>query len=151
LWYSIVPKKCLNVWKEVALRDPTPAKIANETSLSLQEAETLTRKMHEKTGWSMPNQAIIENAAERLGEVLVCAARIRDVGLQKMRENFDYDNEPDIVEAANVFLGKHRELLPKLVDDENEIAWAPEALKCLGRDYKPKNRIIPHVYVVPRG
>jgi len=82
---------------------------------------------------------------------LVCAARIRDMSLQKMRENFDYDSEPDIVEAANVFLGKHCELLPKLVDDENEIAWAPEALKCLGRDYKPKSRIIPHVYVVPRG
>lgn len=45
----------------MALRDPTPAEIANETSLSLQEAETLTRKIHEKTGWSMPNQAIIEN------------------------------------------------------------------------------------------
>jgi hypothetical protein len=72
------------------------------------------------------------------------------MGLQKMRENFDYDNEPDIVEAANVFLEKHCELLPKLVDDENEIVWAPEALKRLGRDYKPKDRIIPHVYVVPR-
>jgi hypothetical protein len=72
------------------------------------------------------------------------------MGLQKMRENFDYDSEPDIVEAANVFLEKHHELLPKLVDDENEIAWAPEALEYLGRDHKPKNRIIPHVHVVPR-
>jgi len=134
----------------VALRDPTPAEIANETSLSLQEAETLTRKMHEKTGWLMPNEAIVENAAERLGEVLVCVARICDMGLQKMRENFDYDSEPDIVEAANVFLEKHRELLPKLVDDEDGMAWAPEALECLGRDCKPKDRIIPHVYVVPR-
>ena len=81
------------------------------------------------------------NAAERLGEVLVCAARIRDLGLAQMNEDFDYDNEPEIVTAANAFLQKRPDLVPRLAnDDVRETVWSPEALKYLGGKHQPKER-----------
>jgi len=47
---------------------------------------------------------------------LVCAARIRDgkVGDDGKSEDFDYDDELEIVEEAKRFLKEYPELLPKL-------------------------------------
>jgi hypothetical protein len=147
--YSDSEKDVINaigLWEEVAFRYPTPAEIANETGLSLENAEALARKTHGTTGWFVPNQAMIENAGERLGEVLVCAARIRDLGLAQMNEDFDYDNEPEIVTAANVFLQKRPDLVPRLAnDDVRETVWSPEALKYLGGKHQPKERGRPFV------
>ncbi|MDH5391430.1 MAG: DUF2283 domain-containing protein [Candidatus Bathyarchaeota archaeon] len=41
----------------------------------------------------MPNEGIIESAGEKLGEILVCAARIHDLGLSKLKENFSYEED----------------------------------------------------------
>jgi hypothetical protein len=58
-----------------------------------------------------------------------------------MNEDFDYDNEPEIVTAASVFLQKRPDLVPRLADDDvRETVWSPEALKYLGGRHQPKER-----------
>jgi hypothetical protein len=130
-------------WREITFRCPSLGEIANEANLLPEVAESLARKTHDRTGWSMPNQAMIDSAAEQLGEVLACAARIQDLGLTRMNEDFDYDNQPEIVKAAHVFLEKYPGLVPVRVVDERgrgeQIVWSFEALKYLGRNYQPKD------------
>jgi DNA-binding transcriptional ArsR family regulator len=143
--------QAINNWRSVAFRYPTVAEIANETGLKLEDAERIANKTKDKTGWFAPNEAIIERATEKLGEVLVCAARMRDgkVGEDGKSEDFDYKNDGEIVEEAKRFLKDYPEMLPKIVDDE--VYWPEKALKYLVRNYKPKDRGIPYVAVVPRG
>ena len=58
-----------------------------------------------------------------------------------MNEAFDYDNELEIVTAANAFLQKHSDLVPRLAnDDVKETVWSTEALKYLGGKHQPKER-----------
>jgi DNA-binding transcriptional ArsR family regulator len=124
-------------WKDIALRYPTIMEIANETGIKTEEAEQLTYKTKDKTGWSAPNDAIIESAGENLGEILVCAARIRDVNLS----NFNYRNDPEILKDAERFLKNHLEILPKLSDGGIDVSsWPPEALRYLRKNYRPKDR-----------
>jgi hypothetical protein len=125
-------------WKKIAFRYPTLGEIANEVGISLQDAETLARKVKAKTGWSMPNKAILESATEKLGEVLVCAARIREGKIS----SFDYEQNSEIIEEAKAYLKKHPEMLPKLGSDgQHVVSWPSSALKYLGRIYKPKDRL----------
>ena len=60
-----------------------------------------------------------------------------------MNKDFDYDNEPEIVKAAHVFLEKYPGLVPvRVVNErgrEEQIVWSLEALKYLGRNYQPKD------------
>jgi len=43
-------------------------------------------------------------------------------------------------------------MLPKLAEDgDTVVSWPSEALKYLGKSYKPKDRHKPHVVFVPRG
>ena len=92
----------------------------------------------------MPNEGVIESAREKLGEILVCAARIRDSGLSKLKENFSYEEDVEIMEKADAFLKKHLELLPRLSENRMQvIVWPPEALKYLGKGYRPKDRSTP--------
>ena len=140
--------KTIKEWTDIGFRYPTPMEIANETDLSPQEAEALARKTKDKTGWAMPNEGLIESAVEKLGEVLVCAARKRDGTIS----NFDYKkypDDPEILEEAERFLKEHPEMLPKLTEDEEDVvSWPREALKYLGKIHKPKDRHITFVAVI---
>jgi len=133
----------------MGFRDLDPKEIADEVNLSTEDAEAFARKTKDKTGWVTPNEGVKENASMMLGEALVCAARIRDIGLAKLKENFDYDEDPEIIEKADFFLKQHPEMLPKLTEDEESISWPLEALKYLGKNYKPKNRHMPFIAVIP--
>ena len=88
---------------------------------------------------------------KNLGEVLVCAARIRDKFMAEdgKSESFDYDDNAGLVEAAKRFLKDYRHLLPKLANDGDYIAsWNQEALKFLGENYVPEARNRPYLGVV---
>ena len=139
-------------WKNIAFRYPSVTEIADDVGIKPETVKSLVRKTKEKTGWFTPNQGILESAREKLGEVLVCAARIRDGKIKDGKsEDFDYENDPEILEEAERFLKEHPELVPKLDEEGDDVVpWPPEALKYLGEIYKPKDRGIPHVWVVPR-
>jgi len=140
-------------WREIGFRNPNLREIVDETGLPLEEAERLAHKTKNQTGWTMPNEAIKLYASEKLGEVLVCAARIGDgkVGEDGKSEDFDYDGELEIVGEAKRFLKEHSEMLPKLTEDgEDVVSWPQQALKYLGKIYKPKNRGRPFLRVIPR-
>jgi len=156
LWYyneleeAIV--QTIKRWKNIAFRYPTITEIVNEVGVTPETARSFVQKTKDKTGWMAPNEAIMKSAGEKLGEVLVCAARIRDGKVRKdgKSEDFDYDDELEIVEEAKRFLKQHPEMLPKLSEDGEYVSWPSEALKYLRKIYKPKDRSIPHVWVVPR-
>jgi len=144
--------KAVKKWKDVAFRYPTIMEIANETGIKPEDAELLAYKTKGKTGWFRPNQGLIESARGKLGEALVCAARIRDGKIKDGKsKDFDYENDSEILKEGENFLKKHPGMLPKLSEDgEDVISWPSEALKYLGKIYKPKDRRIPRLWVVPR-
>ena len=151
--------KAINKWRQVAFRDPDVIEIANETSISPQDVESLRAKIKDKIGWKMPNEAIKQSAANMLGEVLWCAAQIKE----KISDS-DYKNDPEIFEQAERFLKEHPEMVPKfqiLYDDlqnmkepgfrdislsytPKDISWPSETLRCMGdKTPKLKTRVIP--------
>jgi hypothetical protein len=133
--------------REVLLRPPTVEEIAIETGITPSSAEKWAYELAEQTGWFYPRPGLIKDAAERLGEVLVCAARIRD----DVISDFDYESDPEIVREAEHFLKKHPELSPKLSEDGVDVvSWPSETLKNLGKWYKPKERIQPTFLVIPK-
>lgn len=139
--------------KAVLLRMPTVDEIAVEAGVVPGEAEKLAYKLATQTGWFNPKPELIRDARVKLGEALVCAARIRDkkVGEEGKSEAFDYDEDAVIVEEAKRFLRDYAGLLPKLTPDgEGVVSWSSEALKFLGEDYKPVERAIPFGAVVNR-
>jgi len=136
-------------WKKIGFRNPLPSEIADETGLSPEQSEEIARNTRDRTGWYIPNSGILDNAACRLGEVLVCAARLRDGQVKEdgTSVDFSYGDEGDIVEEAKRFLKEHPEMLPKLSEDGLElIRWPPEALKYLRKNYQPRDRLEPRLY-----
>lgn len=129
----------------VLLRPPTVEEIAVEAGITPDSAEKWAYRLAEQTGWFSPRSELIMDAAERLGEALVCAARIRD----DVISDFDYESDPEIVSEAERFLKKHAEMLPKLNEDGVDVvSWPSKALKNLGKWYKPKDRIQPTFFVI---
>ena len=134
--------------KTVLFRPPTVDEIAVETGFTPAEAEKLAYKLATQAGWFNPQPKLIEDMKAKLGEVLVCAARMRDgkVSNKGKSKYFDYEKEKadaEIIEEAERFLKNHQNLLPKLADDGQLVAsWPSEALRFLGEDYKPKDREI---------
>ena len=147
-------------WGKIAFRDPDINEIANETSIPLQEVERIVFNLKGKINWKMPNESIKQNAANMLGEVLWCAAQIKE----KKISDSDYKNDPKILEQAERFLKEHPEMVPKfqiLYDDlqymkepgftdllssyiPRDISWPPEALRYMGnKTPKLKARVIP--------
>jgi len=127
--------------------------IAVETGITPEGAEKLAYKLAAQTGWFNPKPELIRDAREKLGEVLVCAARMRDGKVREdgKSEDFRYEDDIMVVEEAKRFLKTHPNLLPKLAEDgESVVSWSSEALKFLGEDYKPKERAEPHLWVVRR-
>ncbi len=140
--------------KPVLLRMPTVDEIAVEAGITPQEAEKLAYKLATQTGWFNPSPELIRDARVRLGEALVCAARIRDkhVAEDGKSENFDYDDDHGVVEEAKRFLKDYPHLLPKLADDGGAVVfWSQEALRFLGENYVPKERQQPFLVVINRG
>ena len=129
------------------LRMPTVDEIAIEAGIPPIEAEHLVYKLAAQTGWFKPTPELIHNPRRQLGEVLVCAARIRQnfVTEDGKSEKFDYDEDAGIVEEAKRFLRDYPQLLPKLTDDGEKVnAWSQEALRFLGDNYVPEDRNIPY-------
>lgn len=144
--------QAVNKWKSIAFRYSTVSEIANETGLKIEDAERLAYKTRDRTGWLAPNEAIIESSREKMGEVLVCAAYMRDgkVDESGQSRDFDYKDDMEIVKEAKRFLKEYPEMLPKIKNDD-EVLWPEWALKYLGKNYKPKDRSIPYASVVSRG
>ena len=141
--------KTVNEWKKIGLRYPLPSEISAETGISPEKSEELARKTRDKTGWSLPTEAIIENATEKLGEVLCYLARKK----KRKLKDFDYKKypeDPDIKNIAKLELKEHLEMLPKLyigddwdnndLDPDYIASWSLKALKYLGKNYKPRDR-----------
>jgi hypothetical protein len=135
--------------KPLLFRMPTVDEIAVEVGITPAEAESLAYKLTGETGWYNPKGKLIEDARVRLGEVLVCAARIRDglVAETGKSEVFDYEQEDEdaiTVQDANRFLKEHPSLLPSLSKDgENITKWPSVALRYLGDNYSPLQRARP--------
>jgi hypothetical protein len=107
-----------------------------------------------KTGWYTPSEKLIENSKVKLGEVLVCAARIRDkqVDTNGGSKSFYYEEDTRVVEEAQRFLKDNPKLLPNLSKDgEKVIEWPSESLRYLGDNYIPKDRPIQFVIAINRG
>jgi len=125
---------------DVLLRPPTVQEIATETCMIPQDAERLAYKIAAQIGWFPPNLELMKDATEKLGEVLVCAVRIRDGNVSK----FNYKRDPETLQEAERFLKNHPEMLPKLSEDGRDVFfWPNETLKYLGIYYKPKDRRFP--------
>ncbi|MBT0160224.1 hypothetical protein G4O51_09590 [Candidatus Bathyarchaeota archaeon A05DMB-2] len=137
-------------------RPPTVDEVAVETGFTPAEAEKLAYKLAAQTGWFNPTSELIRDAREKLGEVLICAERMRTgkVGEDGKSEEFDYERYADdkvIVEEAKRFLRMHQKLLPTLTDDGVDVVlWPPEALRFLGGNHEPRDRSVPVLTVVPR-
>jgi hypothetical protein len=135
------------------MRMPTVDEIAVEAGIIPSEAEPIIYRLAHETGWYKPTPELILNAKAKLGEILVCAARIKQelVAEDGKSEKFDYEKDAEIVEAAKCFLKDHLNLLPSLSDDAEEVKdWSQEALRFLGDNYVPKNRVIPRLWIIPR-
>ncbi len=130
--------------KKILLRMPTVEEIAAETGIAPGDAEKITYKTADQTGWYKPAQELIESARAELGEILVCAARIRDKLITPKNgysRYYKYENEEKLLEQANKFLKDHSNLLPQLSNDAAEVvSWPDEALKFLGTKYVPLDR-----------
>ncbi len=143
--------------KPLLLRMPTVDEIAREVGISPKEAEPLVYKLASETGWYNPTQQLIDDARVRLGEALVCAARIRDKHVDEngKSEKFDYEQEPGDIKAledAKRFLKEYPSLLPNLSKDgEQVIVWAFNALQFLGENYTPIDRQRPFCAAINRG
>lgn len=125
----------VRLWRKIAFRDPLPEELADETGMSPEKAEELARKTRDRTGWFMPNEAILDNATEKLGEVLGYLARKKE----GMLSDFDYEKYPEIVKEAELGLKEHLKMLPTLDESGDVISWPPNALKYLRKNYKLKD------------
>jgi DNA-binding transcriptional ArsR family regulator len=135
--------QAIKKWKEIAFRYPTIMEIANETGIKPENAELLAYKTKDKTGWLVPNEGIIENTREKLGEVLVCAGRMTQKCFSNADLKYMYQDNPEMMKEAERFLKKHRRMIPNLQPNGYDVAsWPIEALKYLGKPYEPKARSI---------
>lgn len=125
--------------KNLAFRYPIIEEVAAEVAKTPEEAKRLIYKTVDRTGWFAPNKGIVESARERLGEVLVCAARIRDMKPSDLEKV--YRNDPEILREARRFLEQNPEMLPRLSENVMKvISWPHEAIKYLKKPYEPKPR-----------
>ena len=84
---------------------PTIVELAVEVGITPAEAENLAYKLASKTGWYNPSEKLIENSRVKLGEVLVCAARIRDKQVDEngSSKSFDYEEDALLLKKPNDF------------------------------------------------
>lgn len=146
-----VVEEVIEKWRSIGFRYPTYSEVAAEAGIPLDDVKVIVHKTKIKTGWFFPNEAIIKSATKKLGEVLVCAARIRDLGLSRLNENYSYSEDSEIVELGKSYLKGHPEMLPRLTEEGGSVAsWPFETLRYLAENYEPKDRNEPTVSVVRR-
>ena len=122
------------------LRPPTVEEIALQTGVTPENAEKLAYKTAKETRWFPPTQETKENAGERLAEVLICAARLKEGKPSNWVEM--YSDEPEIMREGERFLKEHPEMLPRLSQDGMKVSsWPRETLRYLRRECQPKDRI----------
>ena len=143
-------KKVIIRWKDVVFRYPTKDEIAIDVGITPEDTEKLAYKFGTQIGWFNPTPELINEAKERLGEALVCAARLRDGEVTRNGQYNSYlsDENPQILEDANRFLKEHPEMVPKRTLDKkgNEVLiWSSEAMKYVG-NYKPQRGF----YIIPK-
>jgi hypothetical protein len=137
----------------ILLRPPIPEEIAVETGIPPEGAEKLAYKFAAQTGWFNPRPELIKASTERLGEVLVCEARIRDAHVREDGDSKSFNYEDDILiveEAKRLRYLKEHKMFAVLTKDGEFVSWSPEAFKYL-QDYKPKYRLSPTLSVVRFG
>ena len=130
--------------KSIISRMPTVDELALEVGIPPSEVEKIAYKLAAQTGWYNPTQKLIEDSKNKLGESLVCAARIRDKCIAENGNSNDFnyfEKDAVIIEEANRLLKEHPSLLPNLSDDGKAvISWPSETLRFLGENYVPENR-----------
>ena len=134
--------------KKILFRPATVDELAVETGVTPAVAEKLAYKLAAQAGWFNPSPELIGNTREKLGEILVCAARIKQ-NVSDADLNQIYDNDPETIMEAKRFLKEHPEMVPSLQPDKYFhpvswcLSWPDEALKYLGSPHKPKTRLVP--------
>jgi hypothetical protein len=135
--------------KKLLFRPATVDELAVETGVAPAVAEKLAYKLAAQAGWFNPSPELIAHAREKLGEILVCAARIKQNVFSDADLNQVYRDDPEIMVEAKRFLREHPEMVPTLQPDQHLhpvawcLSWPDEALKYLGSSHKPKPRLIP--------
>ena len=139
--------------KKFLFRPATVDELAVETGVTPSVAEKMAYKLAAQSGWFNPSPELIAHAREKLGEILVCAARIKENVFSDADLNHVYRDDLEIIDEAKRFLKEHPEMIPCLKPDElfHAVAWClswpDEALKYLGRPHKPKIRPFPGSFV----
>ncbi len=134
--------------KKLLFRPGTVDELAVETGVTPAMAEKLAYKLAAQAGWFNPSPEHIAYAREKLGEILVCAARIKQ-NVSDADLNQIYCDDPETVVEAKRFLKEHPEMIPSLQPDKCFhpvswcLSWPDEALKYLGTPHKPKTRLVP--------
>jgi DNA-binding transcriptional ArsR family regulator len=131
--------KAVGRWRRVAYRYPTVDEVAADVGVIPEETKRLVYGTKAKTGWFPPTPEMVEEAREKLGEALVCAARMKEGKPSNWAEM--YSDDPETVREGERLLKEHPEMLPKLSEDGLRVAsWPTGALRDLGGDYQPKDR-----------
>jgi predicted transcriptional regulator len=143
-------KKVIERWKDMAFRYPTVHEIAVEIGITPEDAEKLAYKFGAQKGWFIPQPELINESKERLGEALVCAARLRDGEVTRNGKYNSYlsNENSQILKDANHFLKKYPEMVPKRTFDKagkEVLTWSSEALKYVG-NFKAQRGF----YIIPK-
>jgi DNA-binding transcriptional ArsR family regulator len=131
--------KAVGRWRRVGFRYPTVDEVAADVGMVPEETKRLVYGTKAKTGWFLPMPEMVEEASEKLGEALVCAARMKEGKPSNWAEM--YSDDPETVRGGERFLKEHPTMLPKLSKDWMRVAsWPTEASRYLGKDHQPKDR-----------
>jgi hypothetical protein len=131
--------KAVGWWHSVAYRYPAVDEVAADVGMVPEKTTRLVYGTKAETGWFPPTPEIVEDAREKLGEALVCAARMKEGKPSNWREM--YSGDPETAREKERFLKEHPEMLPKLSENGMQVAsWPTQASKYLGKDHQPKDR-----------
>ena len=140
--------------EKLLLRPATVDELAVETGVTPAVAEKFAYKLAVQAGWFNPSPELIAYTRDKLGETLVCAARIKQNVFSEADLGFVYGENPEIVLEAKRFLKEHPEMVPNIQPDKYLnpadwcLDWPKEALKYLGSPHKPKLAQLPESELV---
>jgi len=101
--------KAVGRWQGVAYWYPTVDEVAADVGMVPEETKRLVYGTKAKTGWFPPTPEMVEEAREKLGEALVCAARMKEGKPSNWAET--YSDDPETVREGERFLNEHSEML----------------------------------------
>ncbi len=111
--------------KKLLFRPATVDELAVETGVTVAVAEKLAYKLAAQAGWFNPSPELVGYAREKLGEVLVCAARIKQNVFSDAELNHIYLDDAEIMVEAKRFLKEQPEMIPTLLSDQvyHPVGW----------------------------